>query len=218
MQIQQGAEVVTAQGEQIGSIHRVVIDPRTREVSHVVVRRGALLAEDKVLPMDWVAGADERRMTLKEGVSALEELPDFEERQFVPLGEDEGDASGFAPAFYWYTPMSGLWGTPTGYNYGLNALPFNIETERNIPPGEVALRDGARVVTADGKDAGSVERILLDAQGEQAMQIVISQGLLFKEQKMVPAAWIDTVSEDEIHLAVDARVLERLPEYRREDD
>ncbi len=44
MQFKRGAEGFTADGRKVGGIDRVVIDPRTREVSHVVIRKGFLLA------------------------------------------------------------------------------------------------------------------------------------------------------------------------------
>lgn len=37
MEFREGTDVVTAGGEKVGEIERVVIDPRTREVTHIVV-------------------------------------------------------------------------------------------------------------------------------------------------------------------------------------
>lgn len=47
MQFKDGANVYTADGHTVGSIDRVVIDPRTNEVTHVVVRRRLFFTEDQ---------------------------------------------------------------------------------------------------------------------------------------------------------------------------
>ncbi len=43
--------------------------------------------------------------------------------------------------------------------------------------------------------------------------MVISEGLLFKERKLIPVLWISAISENEVHLSVGAGTLERLPAY-----
>jgi len=52
MQFKAGVGVFTAEGDRVGSIEQVIVDPRTKEVSHVIVRQGFLSAEDKIVPID----------------------------------------------------------------------------------------------------------------------------------------------------------------------
>lgn len=61
MQFKQGTHVYTIDGKDVGAIDRVVLDPKTDEVTHVVVRRGWLFSEDKVVP---ISSADCRRLAL----------------------------------------------------------------------------------------------------------------------------------------------------------
>jgi membrane protein YdbS with pleckstrin-like domain len=42
---------------------------------------------------------------------------------------------------------------------------------------------------------------------------VISQGILFKDRKLVPAYWVTSVEEEQVRLSVNSRLLERLPSY-----
>jgi hypothetical protein len=42
---------------------------------------------------------------------------------------------------------------------------------------------------------------------------VIAQGLFFKDRKLVPTAWISTVTEDKVELSVTSSLLARLPSY-----
>jgi uncharacterized protein YrrD len=215
MQLKQGAQVVTADGHDVGSIDRVVMDPRTKEVTHLVVRKGFLFTEDKVVPLNLIAAATEDRVRLREDAGDLQALPDFEETHYLPVGEEEVPRSytaGYVPPFYWYPPI----GVPTaaaGYP-GYITQPYVTETEQNIPESSVALQAGAKVISADGQEVGSVERILTDPRSDRASHFLISQGLLLKERKLIPITWVDSVGEDKVHLAVGSGLLNALREYQ----
>jgi hypothetical protein len=60
---------------------------------------------------------------------------------------------------------------------------------------------------------GAVEAVLTESQEDRATHLVISEGLLFKEKKLIPTSWVSTVQEDEVRLYVGSGLLEKLPEY-----
>lgn len=215
MQFKEGTHVYTAGGDDVGTIDRVVVDPRTKEVSHVVVRKGLLFTEDKVVPIDLIARATDERVTLREDAGNLDELPPFKETQYVSLDEEErGEFApvGYAAPIYWY-PTYGALGWYGGAAYPMYpAVAYPTHTEKNIPEGTVGLKEGARVVSASGDTVGNVERVY--TQDDRVTHILISQGLIFKERKLVPMGWIVDVKEDEITLGVRTSVLERLPAYK----
>src|SRR5436190_8956242 len=108
MQFKQGTDVFTADSRQVGTIDRVVMNPRTKEVTHIVVRKGFLFTEDKVVPIDLVATATEDRVVLRSDVGDLDALPQFEEAHYIPLAEAEPDirqARRDAAPLYWYPPV-----------------------------------------------------------------------------------------------------------------
>jgi sporulation protein YlmC with PRC-barrel domain len=76
MKFVKGADVFSSLGEKVGSIDRVVIDPKTDEVSHLVIKKGLLLAE-KVVPIAWVRNTSDRLVTLKHTAKSFDDLPDF---------------------------------------------------------------------------------------------------------------------------------------------
>lgn len=215
MQFKEGASVFTWDGEEVGDIDRVVLDPKTKEVTHVVVQKGFLFTTDKIVPVSLIDVATEDRVTLREDAGDLEALPDFEEKQYFPITEiEEREVSptGYVRPLYWYPP-AGLtwWGAPS---YGYPLPPYVIRTERHVPEGTVALEEGATVVSSDGEHVGDVEAVLTDPEGDRATHLVISRGLLLTETKLVPTTWVSTVMEDEVHLAVGSRLLNALPEYQ----
>jgi uncharacterized protein YrrD len=235
MEFRAGANVVTSDGSKVGVLDRVVIDPKDRRVTHLIVQKGALFTTDRVVPVEMVSYAGENRVHLRHDAGDLEQLPEFEEVQYVPADEREwireGDAGGRTapdipvavqptPTLYWYPP------TGVGYpNYGAGAaLPFRgqpgpayaAETERNIPDETVPLKEGAKVTSADGEHVGDVERVLTDSASQTATHLVISQGVLFKHRKVVPMAWVLDVSEDNVRLAVGSELLQSLRDYQDE--
>src|SRR5260221_14110391 len=89
MEFKEGTGVYTADGRKVGVIDRVVIDPRSDKVTHVVIRKGFLFVEDKVVPIDLLAEASEDGILLRPDVHDLDKLPRFEETHYLPLYEED---------------------------------------------------------------------------------------------------------------------------------
>lgn len=233
MQFRKNSTVYTADGKQVGVIDRVVIDPSTQEVSHVIVRRGWLFTEDKVVPMAWVDEATADQVRLRHDVTNLDELPQFEETHYVAYDAEEEQATpdstpatetttttDYVQPYYAYPPIGvawpGFYSDPLG-TYALGAYPaqgYKVEVARNIPEGTVALREGATVVDNRGEQVGKVARIVIEDKSQQTTHLLISEGWLFPEQRLIPTNWIKEVKDDEVQLQVSADFLKRLPERR----
>src|SRR5687767_5861345 len=215
MELKEGTSVFTTNGEEVGKINRFVLDPATNEVTHIVVQKGWLLPEDKVVPLRMISAATEERVVLNEDIGDFEQLPPFEETHYIELTEDdtsppERPTHPYAPGYYLYPP-SGYTGYPT-YGLGYYGWP-PVETVQNIPGNTIPLKEGSNVISSDDKHIGDVERLFVDAGSNRVTHFLVSQGLLFKEQKLVPADWVTSVEEDRVRLAVPSRLLERLPAY-----
>ena len=91
--------------------------------------------------------------------------------------------------------------------------PFVAETETYIPKGTIAVREGAKVVTNDGKHIGNVEQVFTSPASNRATHFLVSKGLLVKERKLIPGEWVESFSENELRLAVSNRTIEQLPHY-----
>jgi uncharacterized protein YrrD len=218
MQLRQGATLISADGQSIGRIDRVVLDPKTKEITHLIVHKGVLLTKDTVVPVSLIARSHGDRIELITNAKDLEELPEFEEHVYVPVNPDElppNDDLNFVapPNFYWYPSAMGtpVYPPPT-FAVGRQA----VETKRNIPEETVALKIGAHVFGSDGKHVGDVEHIIAESQPAQSARVthfVISQGLLLKERKVVPVAWVSTATDEDVHLRLSSRQVEDLPTF-----
>jgi hypothetical protein len=82
------------------------------------------------------------------------------------------------------------------------------QVEQHIPQGTVAMKEGAKVITADGKHVGNVERVLADASLEQITNLEISKGLLTKEWRLIPMKWVESIDEDDVYLRVNESAID----------
>jgi sporulation protein YlmC with PRC-barrel domain len=115
---------------------------------------------------------------------------------------------------YYVPPVGSRWWNYTGQIYRDEARPRYVRrTERNIPDGAVALKEGTQVISADGERVGDVEEIFVDEEDDSITHLLISRGFLFKEERFVPVSWIDGIWEDVVHLSVESTLLSELQPY-----
>ena len=212
MRLVKGADVYSSQGERLGTLSRVIIDPSSREVTHFVIEKGLMFTTNKIIPIDQVIPDNEEKIILTSSEHDLGEFPDFEETHYVNLDSTEYPGSDVTASF-WYPPVDYAW-----WRAGMPAVAppmpvYTIKATQNIPEGTVALEEGASVISADEKEVGSIEQLIVDSQDNRVTQLVVGKGLLFKERRLIPVTWISTIGEEEVHLLVNAGTLERLPEY-----
>jgi uncharacterized protein YrrD len=210
MQFKQGASVVTAQQQAVGRIERVVIDPRSKDVTHIVVRKGRLSAQHKVVPIHLIAATTEAFITLRGEAGDLQSLPDFEEAHYIAAGENSASPDqppGYGSALHGSVPIQG---SPIDYLAERPRLARIVQVSQNIPERTVALKQGASVISADDRRVGHVEQVLVDPQADLATHLSISTGLLLKETRIIPVQWVTLISENEVHLAIRSRLLDEL--------
>lgn len=213
MRYAKGAEVFTSTGEKIGTVSRIVIDTKTKDVTDLVVERGGLLSkEEKVIPVGLVDLEKEDQITLRETNQDVDDFPDYETTHYVYV-----DQPGVGPEnmdlAYWYPPVNPQLQMPMAGAFHGDVPERVTQTETSIPEGRIAISEGARVVSADGKHIGNVEQVITDSQSNTMTHFVIGKGFLLKEHKLVPGQWVNTVEEEKVHLSVEAQLFDRLPDY-----
>ena len=211
MNFVKGAEVFTAAGESIGTISRIVIDAKTRDVTDLVVERGGLLKQERVVPVGLVDQEREDRITLRETNQGVEDFPLYEVTHYVDANLGTGPYENVETA-YWYPPVGFQVQLP---HAGVHPafIPEEVAvTETSIPEGRLVISKGAQVVSADDEHIGNVEQVIVDSDNTVS-HFVISKGFLLKEHKAVPAFWVSSVDDNKIRLSVEARLFDRLPDY-----
>lgn len=217
MQFKTGTHVYTADNQDMGAIDRVVLDPRSKVVTHIVVRQGLLFTEDKVIPIGYIASATDDKVSLDRTEDQLPEFAPFEESYYRPLDDNLADPRGDARPYLGYPPLgTAWWGYPGYLSYGPYPVNENysaVEVEQNIPDHTVGLAEGAQVLSADGETLGEVTRVVMDASSARASHIVVSKGWLFKERKLIPTSWINQMEEETVHLSINQPFFDQLPAF-----
>jgi sporulation protein YlmC with PRC-barrel domain len=210
MRFKENMRVLSAHGDDVGQLEQVVVDPQTKEVSHIVVRKGWLFTEDKLVPLSLIDSTDEDSIRLREDAGDLNELAAYEETHYIPLDAVErGEADYPNTALYWLPPMGGFMGAPIGVPVAPPSVP---QTEHNTPEGSVALREDAEVYSSDDEMVGHVESIFIDDKTERVSYFILSSGVpLIK--RIVPMNWVRDIYEDRIVLTVGHSMVEQLREY-----
>ena len=67
----------------------MVLNPKTREVRRLIVRKGLLFPEDKNVTLHLITPAAEDRVSLSEDAGDLDKLPQLEETPFIPVDAGE---------------------------------------------------------------------------------------------------------------------------------
>lgn len=211
MQFKQDASVFTADGRDVGRVDRVVLNPQSKQATHIVVRKGFLFTEDKIVPVSLISTTTQDRVTLRPDAGDLDTLPPFEETHYIPLNEAESHSAGYpseqAYPLYWYPPMGG-W---MGYDF---PLPYIEETRQNIPQHTIAVKEGARVIASDDQRVGSVEQVFTDSATNRVTGFLVSRGLIMKEKRFVPIHWVEHVTEEEVFLSVGTEIIEDLRQFQ----
>jgi sporulation protein YlmC with PRC-barrel domain len=239
MNLNKGAKVFKMDGKELGRLSRFVLDPKTKNVNSLVFQSGLFSDKEYVIPMRLVDHVDETGIHLGElPVTDPKDLPRFLENEFIITDErallDMGGISADQPNSYYYYPPTPLGGgnmmspnelmmnTPGGTGMGQNQIGIPIsgeppvikEPQENIPKGTVSVKEGSKVYASDGQHIGNVERIFADSETGRMTHLIISKGLLLKERKQIPVEWVSDIIEDEVHLAVDAPFVDRLPDWQ----
>jgi uncharacterized protein YrrD len=205
IQFQKGASVLTADGAQVGTVERVVVNPSTSALTDIVVRTGGLLKSDeKVVPIGMIAETSEDLILLREEAGELESLPPFEEERLVDAHGTNNHTAEQHPVIVGFPVL----GTPV-VRASIDEKPVT-RIEQNIPEGTVAVKEGAKVLTAEGKHVGNVESVLADPAAEEVTHLLISKGLLSKATKLIPQGWIRSWGEEQVHLRVKRETVEEL--------
>jgi sporulation protein YlmC with PRC-barrel domain len=175
MRVDLDAKVRARDGEDIGSVDRAIVDPRTNEVTHVVVRTGAMFGRDIMVPREDVERANQDGDTIQLDLSKdeLERFPDF-----VPEQYGAPPPTWVAPAGYGFPSSGYAW--PVAMDPMMGPVPMEIPAEYvdddAEEPDQVSLSKGALVLDRNDDDIGVVDDVRFDAETGRLQGFVLRVG------------------------------------------
>jgi sporulation protein YlmC with PRC-barrel domain len=147
MKLKKGADVFNSKGEKLGALQRVIIDPDTKTITHIVVEKGWLFSTNRVISMSEVDAQRDDGLVVTSTNDDPDSYPAFEEAHYVNLDENDHPDTDVEGA-YWYPPANlAWWRTSAAYMGYYPPIPsFVVRTTQNIPDGTVALEEGAKLL------------------------------------------------------------------------
>ena len=209
MRLELGTQVRCTDGA-FGELADVVIDPKTRRVTHLVVapRHRHRLARLVPVELAYAEGADIVVRYTVEQATALEPIEEVAYMRWgdFPPGDPDWDV-GVETALSAVPPYSGD-GNP------LNIEPHMWVRHDRIPKGEVEIRRASAVFSADGERLGHVEGFLVDAH-DGLTHVVLERGHLFGRRDVtIPISAVARVTTDSVTLNLTKDEAEALPAVR----
>jgi uncharacterized protein YrrD len=203
-----GQDIISSDGQKIGTLDRLVLNTENNHVENLVVDHG-ILSNDKLIDTDLIARTEPDRIILSLTKDEADELPDFVKEEYSVAPPETQIADPYiAPA------MAGgrmLYGastmTPSYPNSGASLFeqapidPPPVETVSNIPVQDIMISDGTDVVGSDGNKVGTVDEVLFAPNGDLE-GFVVKAGFLFKHDVRVPMTWVADTGHETIRLKV----------------
>ncbi|MEZ5142978.1 MAG: PRC-barrel domain-containing protein [Acidimicrobiales bacterium] len=200
-----GAAIQGRGGVGLGHLDAVVIDPTSHAVTHLVVshdRMGPRL----LVPESCVRSAAPEAIEVDLDDDGLDACERFDAPNYNIPGEDwresqvafDPDALFLEP---YATPMDG----------------WVLTSHERVPKGEVTIRRGSEVFSADGTKVGHVDEFLVDPGDGHITHVVLREGHLRHRDVVVPVGNATTIEDDRVVLDIDLPAvndLEHIPVKR----
>lgn len=78
-----GSAVYSSQGEKVGRLRFIMVDPESQAVSHLVLEKGMLLSQDVLAPVETVQQLLFRGIFLSLSSEQVLQLPAFDEMRYI---------------------------------------------------------------------------------------------------------------------------------------
>jgi len=76
--VEVGSPVLGVDGAHLGRVEEVVVDANTERMTHIVIERGLVSKERRLIPTEWVEVLTEREVRLAVAAEAVDQLPLYE--------------------------------------------------------------------------------------------------------------------------------------------
>ena len=174
----------------------IVINPATEQVTHVVVKEKRPSRVERLAPVKLVANTAAEAILLNCTLEEFSKLEPFNQTHFV-----HGDLPHHATD----PSLTMLW------PYAVPAKRIVDDKIRPIPPGDLAVRRGARVRATDGR-VGRVDEFVVDPHSGHITHLCLRrEHVLGDKQVCIPVSDIGEIKETVVHLKVNKADIKSLP-------
>jgi len=215
MRLDLGSPVRCTDGA-FGELADVVIDPKTRRVTHLVVQPHHRDEQARLVPVDRAQAGEDSDATIALActVAAMREFELVRESAYLRLGEVPVEDPDWAVGIEDPLALPPPTGMGTFGAGGVDIDPHVMLSYDRIPMGEVEIRRASSVTSADGHHLGHVDGFVLDGE-QQIAHLVLEHGHLWgRREVVIPASAVARVETDEVTLTLSKDEVGALPSTR----
>jgi uncharacterized protein YwbE len=195
MDIPLGVQVHCTDGR-CGRSSYVILNPATEQLTHIVVRERGRTKIERMVPIGFVANTAAEVILLRCTKEEFGELDRFRSMDFIYTE---------IPQYATDPKLTAIW------PYVVPVKRIIDDTIKRIPPGELAVRRGAKVQALDGQ-VGRVDEFVVGPKSGNITHLCLREGHLWGHVEIyVPVSFIDHIEENIVHLNCDKSALEALP-------
>jgi sporulation protein YlmC with PRC-barrel domain len=205
MEIPLNAQVECTDGICGNSVY-VLVNPISEQITHLVVKAPSLNQTEYMVPLENVTGTIVGTIQLNCSKAELEKMPPFVKTEFVdekvPVYAALNGFHGYGVEGYYYWPYI----SPEG----------NVQVpveHRQVPPGEMVVHRGARIMATDGY-VGRVDEFMVNPENGHITHLVMREGHLWGQKDVIiPLSAMGEAQDDAVFLKLDKRQIESLPTF-----
>jgi sporulation protein YlmC with PRC-barrel domain len=179
-----GSEVQCSDGV-CGELRRVVVDPVSRTLTHLVVEPKHQQRAGHLVPVELV-DPEARELVLQCTTAEFEALQDAEETRFLPGANGEW---GYEQEQMLSWPYYNLGAGPNGLPTGAGAVDVDttpdpmVASYERVPAGEVQVRRGEHVFATDGA-IGRIQGLVVDPTDHHVTHVLLDKGHLWGQKRV----------------------------------
>jgi sporulation protein YlmC with PRC-barrel domain len=179
-----------------GRSTRVVLNPATEQLTHIVVRERGHSRIERMVPIELVANTAAEVIVLRCTKEEFLSLSSFHSTDFIYTE---------IPQYATDPKLTAIW------PYVVPVKRIIDDTIERIPPGELAVRRGAKVLALDGQ-VGRVDEFIVGPKSGNITHLCLREGHLWGQVEIcVPVSFIDHIEGNIVHLNVDKKTIESMP-------
>jgi sporulation protein YlmC with PRC-barrel domain len=171
----------------------VILNPATEQITHIVVKEKQPSRVERLVPVVLVSQTAAQVILLNCTLKEFSALEPFNQTEFV---------YGDLPHHATDPSLTLLW------PYAVPVKRIVDEKIRPIPPGDLAVRRGARVQATDGR-VGQIEEFLVDPESGYITHLCVRESRRRGEWRAcIPVSEIAEIKEEFVQLKVDKKAVE----------
>jgi sporulation protein YlmC with PRC-barrel domain len=179
-----------------GRSTRIILNPATEKITHVVVKEQKAPHTERLIPVRWVKETTPELILLSHTKEEVANLELFNQTDFVQRD---------VPHYATDPKLTLLW------PYVVPARKILSQKFQQIPAGELAVRRGAKVKATDGR-IGQVDEFIVNPESGYITHLVLREGLPWdKKQVTIPISEIVRIEENTVYLRLNKSEVKDLP-------